>query len=89
MLHHMCMKYCYDIREINTLSRMDNASDLWWQRKLSDTWTSPPAHLLQLHVIHQRFHRCITCHDFVSGVDNGIYDHPYRYCNLTYTALIE
>ena len=77
MIHHACMADCFDIRKWTTLSRTENTEGLWWQRKGSAKSTSPPAHLLRLQYIHQLLHRYVPCHNFVSGVENGISNRPY------------
>ena len=81
------MANCFDIRKRNMLSQTDNMAGLWWKRKGMATSTLQPAHLLRLQAIHQQFHRYIPRHDFVSGVDKGIYDHPSGSQDLTDTTL--
>ena len=88
VLHHACMADFFHLRERTMLSRTDNTVGLWWQRKGSDTSTFPPAHLLCLQAIHQRFHRYVPRHNFLSGVHNGIYDRPSRSRDLTDAALL-
>ena len=75
---HCCAADYYDMRELTVLSRTDNSSGMWCMRKGSSTCTSPPAHLLHLQAVHQRHHRYVPRHDFVSGVDNDISDVPSR-----------
>ena len=70
------------------MSRTYNTAGLWWQRKGAATYTSAPAHLLQLQAMHQRFHRYVPCIDFVSGVDNLISDRPTLYSDLTDNQLL-
>ena len=76
MLHHACMVNSFDILKRTTPSHTNNMVGLWCQRKGSATSTSPPAHLLRLQAIHQRFHRYVPRHEFLSGVYNSISDHP-------------
>ena len=58
------------------------------QHKVSATCTSAPSHLLQLQVMHQRFHRYIPRIYFVSGVDNLISDCPSCSSDLTDNQLL-
>ena len=88
VLCHVCMADCYYVRERNTLARTENTSGLWGHWKGYDTSTSPPAHLLILQAIHQRFNRYIPCHDFVRGVGNGISGCPHQSSDLTDTSLL-
>ena len=70
VLQHCCATDSYDVRERTVLSRTDNYSRMWWMRKDSAMCTSPPSHLLRLQAVHQRHHRYVPRHDFVSEVDN-------------------
>ena len=88
LIYHACMVDCFDIHECTTLSRTDNMTVLWWQSKWSATSTFPPAHLLRLQAIQQRFYRYVPRHNFLSGVDNGISDHPYLSQDLTDAAFL-
>ena len=88
VLHNVCAADCYDVRERTTLARTDNIAAMWWGRKGSATYTSPPAHLLRLSAMHQRGHRYLLRQDFVSGVDNLISDRPSRSVDLTDAQLL-
>ena len=76
------------VTERTTLAHTNNTAGLWWQRKGSATCTSSPAHLLQLQAMHQRSYRYVSRVDFVSGVDNLIYDRPSRSSDLTDNQLL-
>ena len=64
------------MREQTVLSRTDNSAGMWWMRKGSAACTSPPDNLLRLQAVHQRHHRYVPRHDFVSGADNYISEVP-------------
>ena len=76
------------VKERTTLLRTDNTAGLWWQRKGYVTFTSAPAHLLQLQAMHQRFHCYVPRVYFVSRVDNLISDRPSCSSNLTDNQLL-
>ena len=88
VVHSDCVAQCFVVKERTTLSRNDNTSGLWWQRKVSATCTSAPAHLLRLQSMHQHFHRYVPRIDFVSGVDNLISERTYRSSDLTENQLL-
>ena len=88
VLQHCCAADCYDVRVQTVLSRTDNSAGMWWTRKGSVTCTSPPAHLLRLQAVHQRHHRYLPQHDFVSGVDNDISDVSSRSSALSDNQLL-
>lgn len=67
------VRFC-DVRERTILSKTDNLATLYWQRKGSTTTDKCPAHLLRLFGLHQRYHRYIPCHDYLSGPSNPIAD---------------
>ena len=83
-----CVAQWFVVTERTTLSRADNTSGLWWQRKGSATCTSAPEHLLRLQDMHQRLHRYDPRIDFVSGVDNLISDRLSRSSDLTNNQLL-
>ena len=60
----------FDIRERTILSKTDNLATLFWQRKGSATTDQAPASLLRLFGIHQKFHRYVPRHDYLSGPSN-------------------
>ena len=89
VFQHYCAADSYDVRERTVISCTDNSAGMWWMRKGSATCTSPPAHLLRLQAVHQRHHRYVPRHDFVSGVDNDISDMPSRSSTLSDNQLLD
>ena len=83
LLHLDAIAQYYDIRERTILSKTDNLATLYWQRKGSATTIKPPAYLLRLFGIHQRFHRYVPRHDYISGVSNPMADDASRLFHLT------
>ena len=67
MTHNVCMLVCNNIWERTTLTRTDNTEFAWWNQKGSSMSTSPPARLLRLQAIHQRFRRYVPCQFFRAG----------------------
>ena len=78
LLHLEAICQHYDVRERTLLSRTDNLATLFWQRKGSATTHKVPAHLLRLFGIHQRYHRYVPRHDYISGVSNPMADDASR-----------
>ena len=74
LLHLDAITQCFDIRERTVLSKGDNLSTTFWERKGSTTSDKPPAYLLRLFGIHQRIHRYIPRFDYISGTSNHIAD---------------
>jgi hypothetical protein len=89
LLHLEALSQCFDIRERTVLSKTDNLNTLFWQRKGSATTEKVPAHLLRLFGIHQRFHRYVPRHDYLSGPSNPIADALSRDFELSWDALLE
>ena len=56
------------------VSKGDNLNTTFWERKCSTTTDSPPAYLLRLFGIHQRYHRYVPRFDYISGTSNFIAD---------------
>lgn len=83
LLHLDALAQHYDIRERTVLSKTDNLATLYWQRKGSATSEKPPAYLLRLFGIHQRYHRYVPRHDYISGVSNPMADDASRLFHLT------
>ena len=83
LLHLEAIVQNFDVRERTILSKTDNLATLFWQRKGSATSSKPPAHLLRLFGIHQRFHRYVPRHDYISGVSNPMADDASRLFHLT------
>lgn len=83
LLHLEAIVQNFDVRERTILSKTDNLATLFWQRKGSATSSKPPAHLLRLFGIHQRFHRYVPRHDYISGSSNPMADDASRLFHLT------
>jgi len=83
ILHHNAAAHNYDIRERTILSKTDNTPTLYWQRKGSATTTAPPAHLLRLQAYHQRYHRYLPLHDYITGTRNTMSDDASRLTHLS------
>ena len=88
ILHHEAAAQCFDIRERTIKSDGDNSPTLFWQRKGSTTTSGPPAYLLRLQSCHQRFHRYIPLHDFISGERNVMSDDASRLFHLSNKQLL-
>jgi hypothetical protein len=56
LLHLDALSQCFDIWEWTVLSKGDNLSTNFWERQGSTSTNSPPAYLLCLFGMHQRFH---------------------------------
>jgi hypothetical protein len=65
---------CFDIWERTVLSKGDNLSTTFWERRGSTTINSPPVYLLRLFGMHQRFHQYVPWFDYISGPSNPIAD---------------
>ena len=83
LLHLEAICQHYNVRERTILSRTDNLATLFWQRKGSATTQKAPAHLLRLFGIHQRYHRYVPRHDYISGVSNPMADDASRLFHLS------
>ena len=88
LLHLEAAAQNFDIRERTILSRTDNSSALFWQRRGSTSTTSCTAHLLRLFGIHQRHHRYVPRHDFLPGRLNKFADQASRLFHLTDSQLL-
>ena len=88
LLHLEALAQTFDIRERTVLSKTDNLNTLYWQRKGSATTSKVPAHLLRLFGIHQRYHRYVPRHDYLSGPSNPIADALSRDFHLAWKTLL-
>ena len=79
----------FDIRERTVLSKGDNLNTTFWERKGSTTTTKPPAYLLRLFGMHQRYHRYVPRFDYLSGPSNHIADALSRDFDLTWAQLTD
>jgi hypothetical protein len=83
LLHLQALVQVCDARERTVLSKTDNLATLFWQRKGSATTDKCPAHLLRLFGFHQRYHRYVPRHDYLSGPSNPLADASSRLFHLT------
>lgn len=83
LLHLDALAQAYDIRERTVLSKTDNLATLFWQRKGSTTTDKVPAYLLRLFGIHQRYHRYVARHDYLSGGSNKLANDASRLFSLS------
>ena len=88
LLHLDALAQAYDIRERTVLSKTDNLATLFWQRKGSTTTDKVPAYLLRLFGIHQRYHRYVARHDYLSGGSNKLADDASRLFFLSDTEFL-
>ena len=88
LLHLEVLAQYYDIRERTVLSKTDNLATLFWQRKGSATSENVPAYLLRLFGIHQRYHRYVPRHDYISGPSNPMADDASRKFDLSDSQLL-
>jgi hypothetical protein len=84
LLHLDALSQCFDIRKRTVLSKGDNLSTTFWERRGSTSTNSPPAYLLCLFGKHQRFHRLLPWFDYISGPSNPIADSLSHNFNLTW-----
>jgi hypothetical protein len=89
LLHLDALAHCFDIRERTVLSKGDNLSTTFWERKGSTTTNSPPAYLLRLFGMHQRIQRYIPRFDYISGPSNHIADALSRQFNKSWSHCID
>ena len=88
LLHLEALAQCFDIRERTVLSKTDNLSALFWQRNGSTSSDKVPPHLLRLFGIHQRYHRYVPRHDYISGKSNHVADALSRDFLLSWNELL-
>ena len=68
------MAQAADVREHTVHTYSDNVASVFWLRKGSTTTTAPPAHLLRLQALQQRYHRYVPRHDYIPGPANEMAD---------------
>ena len=83
LLHLEAAAQCFDVRERTLLSRTDNLAALFWQRKGSATTIKAPSFLLRQFGIHQRYHRYVPRHDYISGPSNPLADDASRLFHMS------
>ncbi|KAL7554756.1 hypothetical protein ACHAWF_018299 [Thalassiosira exigua] len=79
----------FNVRERTLLAKGDNLNTTYWERKGSTTTDKPPAYLLRLFGIHQRFHRYVPRFGYLSGASNHIADALYRNFHLTWPLFVD
>ena len=89
LLHLEALAQCFDARERTALSKTDNLNALFWQRKASSSSDKVPPHLLRLFGIHQRYHRYVPRHDYISGVSNPVADALSRDFFMSWKELLD
>ena len=89
LLHLEALAQCFDARERTALSKTDNLNALFCQRKASLSSDKVPPHLLCLFGIHQRYHRYVPQHDYISGVSNPVADALLRDFFLLWKELLD
>ena len=74
LIHLEALAQTFDTRERTIVSKGDNLNTTFWERKGSTTTNSPPAYLLRLFGIHQRYHRYVPRFDYLAGLSNHVAD---------------
>ena len=74
LIHLEAIAQTFDTRERTVVSKGDNLNTTFWERKGSTTTNSPPAYLLRLFGIHQRYHRYVPRFDYIAGLSNHVAD---------------
>ena len=87
LLQLEAMAQSFDIRERTVLSKGDNLATTFWERKGSTSTNKPPAYLLRLFGIHQRYHRYVPRFDYISGPSNPVADALSRDFHLSWPEL--
>jgi hypothetical protein len=88
LIHLDALAQAFDFREQTALSKGDNLNTTFWERKGSTTTNKPPAYLLRLFGMHQRYHRYVPRFDYLSGPSNHIADALSRDFHLSWSQLI-
>ena len=88
LLHLQALVQACDARERTMLSKTDNLAALFWQRKGSTSTDKASAHLLRLFGLHQRYHRYVPRHDYLSGPSNPLADASSRLFHLPNTQFL-
>jgi hypothetical protein len=72
VLHHECYITHADVQECTVHTGCNNTPSVAWQIKQSITTASPPAYLLQLQVLRQRFHWYFSALPYLTGIVNNM-----------------
>jgi hypothetical protein len=78
----------FDVRSHTVHNLSDNAVTVAWKKKGAASSSGPVAYLLRLHALHQRHHRYLPLHDFITGVTNVLADQCSRHFHLTDAQLL-
>ena len=85
LIHLEALAQTFDTRERTVVSKGDNLNTTFWERKGSTTTNSPPAYLLRLFGIHQRYHRYVPRFDYIAGLSNHVADALSRDFHLSWS----
>jgi hypothetical protein len=88
LIHLDAIATCLDVWERTILSKGDNLSTTFWERKGSTACSSPPAYLLRLFGIHQRKHRYIPRFDYISIASNHVTDALSQHFHMPWPHLL-
>jgi len=88
LIHLEALVQTFDVQEHTFSSKADNLATLFWQRKGSTTNDKVSAYLLQLFGIHQRYHRYVPRHDYISGPSNPMADDSSHMFELSNDELL-
>jgi len=88
LLHLDVVARSFDTQERTLLNKTNNLATLYWQRKGSATANNATSQLLRLFGIHQRFHRYVPRHDYISGPSNPLADDASRLFELNNAQLL-
>jgi hypothetical protein len=72
LLHLNALSNCFDICKRTILSKEDNLSTTFWERKGNTSTSAALAYLLCLFGIHQCIHCYIPRFDYISGASNHV-----------------
>jgi hypothetical protein len=78
----------FDVRERTIATGCDNTPAVAWQRKGATSTSSPPAYLLRLQALHQRFHRYCSSVFYLPGAVNVMADDASRLFHLSDTQIL-
>lgn len=88
LLNLECAAQCFDIRERTVLSRGDNLTTTFLERKGCTSSNTPTAYLLRLFGLHQRLHRYVPRFDYLSGPSNLVADPLSRDFHLSMSKIM-
>ena len=74
----------FDVHKRTVFSKGDNLNTILWEQKGSTTCNLPPAYILRLFGMHQRFHCYIPQFDYIAGLSNHVADALSRDFHLTW-----